>query len=102
MYMVTNFINHPSVRAIRERTALSPSPGFSFSPTNSQCVEYLLTDIDTRKSPGYDNIAPRFLKASAAVIASPLSFAFNNALAQCKYPSAWKKEPGQITSLPKN
>lgn len=94
------FVNHPSVRAIRERTVLSPSPGFSFSPTNSQCVESLLSDINTRKSPGYDNIAPRFLRASAAVIASPLSFAFNNALAQCKYPSAWKK--GQITPLPKN
>lgn len=58
-----------------------------------------MRDLKTNKSPGYDNITPKLLKFSAKFISHPLSIIFNTAIAQCKYPSVWKK--GQITPLPK-
>ena len=91
-----DFINHPSVKAITESVRNAGVPGFGLSLTTSACVRQLLQDIKVKKSPGHDNITPRLLKESAAVIASPLSSIF----IQCKYPSTWKME--QVTPLLKN
>ena len=96
-----DFANHPSVVAIKQRRPplWSRMTSFSFSPCNSIVVEQILRDLKTNKSPGYDNIIPKLLKFSAKFISHPLSIIFNTAIAQCKYPSVWKK--GQITPLPK-
>ena len=96
-----DFSNHPSVVAIEQsRPPLwSQMTNFSFSPCNSMAIEQILRDLKTNKSPGYDNITPKLLKFSAKFISPPLSMIFNTAIAQCKYPSVWKK--CQITPLPK-
>ena len=93
--------NHPSVMAIdQNRPQLwSHMTGFSFAPCNSIVVEQILRDLKTNKFPGYDSITPKRLNFSAEFISLPLSIIFNIAIAQCKYPSVWKK--GQITPLPK-
>ena len=96
-----DFVNHPSVVAIKQRRSLlwSHMTSFSFSPCNSIVVEQILRDLKTNKSLGYDNITPKLLKFSAKFISHPLSIIFNTAIAQCKYRLVWKK--GQITPLPK-
>ena len=95
-----DFTSHPSVMAIEQnRPPLwSHMTGFSFAPCNSIAVEQIRLDLKTNKSSGYDSITPKLLKFSAEFISLPLSIIFNIAIAQCKYPSVWKK--GQITPLP--
>ena len=73
--------------------------GFSFAPCNSIVVKQILRDLKTNKSPGYGSIIPKILKFSAEFISLPLSIIFNIAIAQCLYPSVWKR--GHITPLPK-
>ena len=73
---------------------------FGFQPTSIACVEKLLKEVKTKKSPGHDNIQPRLLRESATVIAAPLTSLINHSIDQSKYPSVWKK--GQITPLLKS
>ena len=71
-----DFVNHPSVVAIKQRhpPLWSRMTSFSFSPCNSIVVEQILRDLKTNKSPGYDNITPKLLKFSAKFISSTLYY----------------------------
>ena len=94
------FVNHPSIKTILQNTNEIGASRFGFQPTSIACVEKLLKEVKTKKSPGHDNIQPRLLRESATVIAAPLTSLINHSIDQSKYPSVWKK--GQITPLLKS
>ena len=89
-----NFVNHPSIIAIQQH---NNNTSFEFQHTNEVQIEKLLLEINCRKSCGYDNMMPRLVKESAAVIAKPIASIVNSSNEQSVYPGAWKK--GQTTPL---
>ena len=70
-----NFVNHPSIIAIQQH---NNNTSFEFQHTNAVQIEKLLLEINCRKSCGYDNMMPRLVKESAAVIAKPIASIVNS------------------------
>ena len=94
----TDFIEHPSIRAIIHNKVEKES--LNFELVNSFQVDLFLSSINSRKSCGHDMLHPTLLKLSAPVIALPVSKIINSLIISCSYPVAWKM--GQITPLFKN
>ncbi|KAL9976713.1 hypothetical protein ACROYT_G014040 [Oculina patagonica] len=89
-----DFVNHPSILAIRNAQRHAPEQ-FSFHHTNM--VEEMLKDMNTLKTCGHDMLTPRLIKDSASVTARPLTVLFNCSIDQSTYPASWKM--GQITPI---
>lgn len=94
----TDFIEHPSIRAIIHNKAGKET--LNFELVNSSQVDLLLSSINNRKSCGHDMPHPTLLKSSVPVIALPVSKIINSSIISCSYPVAWKM--GQVTPLFKN
>ena len=91
----TDFIEHPSIRAIMHNKVEKET--FNFDLVNSTQVDILLPSINSRKSCGHDMLHPKLLKLSAPVIALPVSKIINSSIISCCYPVRWKM--GQVTPL---
>ena len=91
----TDFIEHPSIRAIMRNKVEKET--FNFGLMNSTQVDLLLSSINSRKSCGHDMLNPQLLKLSASVIALPVSKIINSSIISCCYPVRWKM--GQVTPL---
>uniref|UniRef100_A0A3B1JMQ8 Reverse transcriptase domain-containing protein n=1 Tax=Astyanax mexicanus TaxID=7994 RepID=A0A3B1JMQ8_ASTMX len=68
----------------------SSNSGFSFKSISVSEVLEELTKLNPNKSAGYDGLDPMFLKASAHVIAAPITKIFNLSLHLSAFPLDWK------------
>ena len=59
-----------------------------------------ITELNTNKSPGPDNMHPRVVKELPVVIVNPFYYIFNLSIKTGKIPSAWKL--GSISAIYKN
>ena len=91
----TDFIEHPSIRAIMHNKVGRET--FNFDLVNTAQVDLLLSYINSRRSCGYDMLHPTLLKLSAPVMALPVSKIINSSIISCCYPIRWKM--GQVTPL---
>lgn len=69
--------------------SLSSNTGFSFKSISISEVQDELTKLDPNKSAGFDRRDPMFLKASAHIIAAPITRIFNLYLQLSVFPD-WK------------
>lgn len=84
---VDDFMNHPSVSAIRNS---AQKLDFSFEPVSVPHVAESLVNLNTRKSASPDGLSPKLLKLSVPVIAVPLTKPFNRCIISSVWPSQWK------------
>ena len=92
------FCEHPGVKATLLNNEVQHEYGnVSFMPTNEIQVCKLMLDLNAHKATGNDLLPPRLIKESSEAIASPVASIINTAIAQCRWPSMWKK--GQVTPL---
>ena len=68
----------------------SPNSVFSFNEIDIGKVRRLLNQINTKKSPGLDNILGNLLKIAADILAPSLTKIFNKSLSTRIYPNDWK------------
>ena len=92
------FCEHPGVKAVLQNNDMRREYGdVSFTPTNEIQVCELMLDLNARKTTGYDLIPPCLIKESSRAISGPVASIINTAIAQCRWPSKWKKD--QVTPL---
>ena len=53
-------------------------------------VQKLLEHVKKTKSPGPDELHPKFIKETAKVLTKPISILFRKSLAEGKLPDTWK------------
>ena len=53
-------------------------------------VTKLLMKLTVDKSPGLDNLHPRFMKETAEALSEPLTILYNQSLRKSKVPSMWR------------
>ena len=63
---------------------------FAFEPTTHAVVLKLLEDLNPSKSAGLDNIAGKFLKEGASILASPLTDLCNLSISLSSFPDECK------------
>ena len=63
---------------------------FAFEPTTHAVVLKLLEDLNPSKSAGLDNIAGKFLKEGASILASPLTDLCNLSISLSSFPDEYK------------
>ena len=68
----------------------SPNSVFSFNEIDIGKVRRLLNQINTKKSPGLDNLPGNLLKIAADILAPSLTKIFNKSLSTGIYPNDWK------------
>ena len=68
----------------------SPNSVFSFNEIDIGKVRQLLNQINTKKSPGLDNLPGNLLKIAADIVAPSLTRIFNTSLCTGIYPNDWK------------
>lgn len=84
-----DFSEHPSIKAILTNRVTKNT--FTFTLTNGTEVGQALSNINVRKSCGYDSLPPKLIKASASAIAVPLSDIINSSIKAGACPMRWKK-----------
>ena len=72
----------------------------AFNPVTVNTIYHLLSKLSTNKATGIDTISSKIIKISAPIIASPLTYLFNQTLDQCTFPNEWKT--ARVTPLYKN
>ena len=85
---VEKYQNHASIEMIKQRFT-DPLP-FSFKTVTVQYVYNILKNIDGKKSTGYDNIPPRFIKAAAKELSLPITSEINQCITSNHFPQANK------------
>jgi hypothetical protein len=81
--------NHPSIKKIE---ALFPLPDpFEFKEVTTNDVIKSLKRVNVKKSKGYDNISPFFLKIAAYELAGPITCIVNLCITKGIYPDVYKK-----------
>lgn len=70
--------------------SLSSNTGFYFKYLSISEVQDELTRLVPNKSAGFDGLDPTFLKASAHIIAAPITRIFNLSLQLSVFPLVWK------------
>ena len=53
-------------------------------------VTKLLMKLKVDKSPGLDNLHPRFMKETAEALSEPLTILYNQSLRKSEVPSMWR------------
>ena len=86
---ITKHENHNSSILIREKCRMPPK--FTFSEVKSDEVLNYMKAMKVNKSPGYDNIAPVFLRTAAKQLANPMTRLINVSLMMNKFPQTLKK-----------
>ena len=72
------------------KNRISPKKDFSFSSTNESNILDLLKNINPSKAAGLDNIAGKFLKEGATILAMPLTQICNLSIASSSFPDKCK------------
>ena len=86
---INTYQNHPSIVEINNQ---HPSPEtFNFNKTEENKVLHNLRNVNIKKSTGYDNISPCFIKMAANELAHPITQVINLCIAHSHYPECYKR-----------
>ena len=86
--ILIEYANHPSIEAIRETKIDNET--FTFKEVGVDQVYKLLQTIDHTKSTGEDKIPPKYVKASANLLAEPITRVINRSIKECYFPNKAK------------
>ena len=79
---------------------ISQDTAFKIPTVDKEKVLKYLSNIDTSKATGTDNIGPRLLKLAAPCIAEEITFICNNSIRSSCFPDKWKE--AKVSPLHKN
>ena len=82
------YANHPSVLKIQ--TKKTPTWSFTLSPVNETQVQKLLSQVNPRKSTGYDNFPSKLLKVVSRDIAPSMTSLINHSINTHIFPAGLK------------
>jgi hypothetical protein len=86
---VEEYSKHTSVKIIESQNLQREA--FEFKQVSTKEVLYQLKKIDVKKTIGYDNISPYFLKTAAHELAFPLMNVINACIEQNCFPDVYKR-----------
>ncbi len=86
---ITSYHNHPSITYIWNKC---PNPkNFSFKKLHVDNVLRNMTNVNTNKSTGYDNISQSFIKIAVNEPAWPITNIINHCIVNNHYPDSYKR-----------
>ena len=88
--ILIEYANHPSIQAIAKMKVDNKT--FTFKEVEVDQIYKLLQTIDHTKSTGEDGISPKYIKASADLLAEPFTKIINMSLKECFFQSRAKVE----------
>jgi hypothetical protein len=87
--------DHYSVKLIQDNVTVQDN--FNFSHTSEHQVHYIIKNLNTKKSTGFDNIPPKIIKYSIDYLVPFLTSVINKCIDDCIFPSHLKF--AEITSI---
>jgi len=87
--IVQSYSTHPSIVTINNTKPIRSQP-FTFLPITAQEIINIITNMETKKSTGYDDIPTIFIKSIMHELAQPLSILINSCITQGVFPSNFK------------
>jgi len=87
--ILDDYTTHPSITMIHS-TRHPMHNSFSFAPTTITNIINIITEMETKKSSGYDEIPPSFIKTVKYEIAQPLTTLINACIREGVFPSNLK------------
>ena len=82
------YANHPSI--VKINTKQTSTWSFSISPVNETQVQKLLSQVDPKKSTGYDNFPSKLLKVISHTIAPSMTSLINHSINSHVFPAGLK------------
>ena len=95
---IDKYKNHKSIIDIKKHTYGVET--FNFKPVSNDDVLRYMKKMNTNKSPGYDNVAPIFLKKAAYELCDTFRGSINMSIKMCKFPELLKR--GETTPIYKS
>ena len=87
-----DFSDHPSIKKIFENNPQKePENKFSFKPNNEIYVKKVISNLDIKKSTGFDKISAKILKACAPSVSGAISDLINTTYKHEKFPLGLKQ-----------
>ena len=86
-FIITKFKHHPSIQAIHRQNI---KYSFHFNTTTEQEVGKVISELNIKKSMGYDFISPKVLKMSSSYITPVITTLINNCIQNYVFPSELK------------
>jgi hypothetical protein len=83
-----DFHDHPSVKAIRKA---NENTSFQFRLMTVGEATKELTNLDIKKTSGWDMLPSKVLKLSSETLAPSITELYNNCIEQSTWPTKWKK-----------
>ena len=85
-----NIIYEPSLEFSNFVSACVPKSNFGIPYMSVEEVEKALSNLNTKKATGMDDIPAGFLKTTSSVLAGPLCEIINHSFSEGKFPTEWK------------
>ena len=86
---INTYKDHPSIKAIQNQYPNKEQ--FSYKLVNEKHVLKNMKSLNVKKSTGYDNIGPGFIKLAADELASPVTHVINHCIINHDYPDSYKR-----------
>ena len=87
--IINDYNNHPSITIINSTKPIREC-SFKFLPTTQETIIKIITEMETKKSSGYDDIPPAFIQTLKHELALPLSTLINACIDNSVFPSNLK------------
>ena len=81
--IITHYNEHPSILKIKEHRHDIEIPSFKVPLADLEDIQFILTNIDTKKSPGPDFLPPELVKLVKDIIDEPLKNIVNDIITTC-------------------
>ena len=81
--IITHYNEHPSILKIKEHRHDIEIPSFKIPLADLEDIQFILTNIDTKKSPGPDFLPPELVKLVKDIIDEPLKNIVNDIITTC-------------------
>ena len=85
-----DFSDHPSIQKIKENTPVETEIS-SFTPVSSDTVEKVISNLNSKKATGVDNISAKIIKACAPAVCIAISNLINISFRSCEFPAGLKR-----------
>ena len=85
-----DFSDHPSIEKIKEKIP-SSTDTFSFTPVSNDTVEKVISNLNTKKATGVDNISAKIIKECAPSLSYHISNLINISFIACEFPTGLKR-----------
>ena len=86
---IENLENHPSIQMIQKQLSQN-NQKFSFRPVTDSEITKILSNIDSKKSTGVDNIPAKIVKSCSSPLSGVLASLFNSTFQHSKFPASLK------------